>query len=293
MPPPTPDTLLAAPPVRDPDDVPGTPSLRCPVRLRASLTAAGASLALHLLAVLALAWWIGDQPPIELPESNVVMVTLEPRPRPEATPALEPAAIEAAADRRQPAEEAAEEQVPEPVIPGSPAIADSPVSDPPIPGRSEEALPSQADRTLEPQVGLPQLREQIMTLTLAEPDADEDAVPAFSSAPEVSVPWARAGDRIRGVPLGGGWLNPWVGPVAAYSETWGSIIGEQRGVHVLSNGQVICTRVDAPTNDEMMNPWMSMRVTYVRLCGKGSGTAPAMDDLRYAPPPPSLRRDPD
>lgn len=256
--------------------------------LRRSLPAAISSLALHAVAVALLAWWIDDRPSPPVPEPDFVVVTLHSVERADSAPVAEaaPVPLQEPVDQEPPPDPptVAREEVP-------PAALAAQPEDTPPEEVLEAAAAALAARTGSTSVDLQELRHQITTLALPDDeDAGDGAAPAFDAAPSATVPWVRSGAPIRGLPLGGGWLNPWVGPVQAYSETWASATGEQRGVHVLANGQVICTRVDAPTNDELMNPWMSMRVTYVRLCGKERGRAPPPDDLRYAPPPPSLRR---
>ncbi|MBY6205801.1 hypothetical protein [Halomonas denitrificans] len=282
-------------PIPTPPAEPAVPSLdgassdaaadhRAAKGLRRSLPAAIASLALHAVAVVLLAWWIDDRPSLPVPDPDIVVVSLQSVERTDPVPDSEPAPT----------------PPPEPLEQDSPSAA--PEENPPdrVAAATEDARPAETpEAPIEaretgidpPSVGLQELRQQITTLALPDDeDADDGAAPAFDAAPPSTVPWTSSGAPIRGLPLGGGWLNPWVGPVQAYSETWGSVVGEQRGVHVLPNGQVLCTRVDAPTNDELMNPWMSMRVTFVRLCGRERGTPPPTDDLRYAPPPPALRR---
>lgn len=275
-------------------------SQRLPVRgpLTAWQPALG-SLLLHATALFLLAWWVDDRAPVPAPERPVVTVTLEPiepaGPTVEDGTAPEPA--EPLPDELEALDPStAQEPIAAPA-PDTPALRDPPLAaglESPVDDLTTEAPPIDRPRVSSPAVDLQQLRQQLSTLSLPDDeDGPAGAAPTFDAPPTTTVPWAQSGERIQGLPLGGGWLNPWVGPVEAYSETWGSIIGERRGVHVLPNGQVICTRVDAPTNDELMNPWMSMRVTYVRLCGRERGTAPPADDLRYAPPPPALRRTPD
>lgn len=286
MPPPTSESVPTGPPSST------APARQAPRadrrrRLRASLPSALASLGLHAFALAALALWI-DLPEAPTAErSAVISVTLQtPFEHPfQAEPADATVELEAESESKlepelQPAIEPERASAPADAPASGTAIADPP---PPPPPRVDPT-----DR--EPTIGLTTLRRQINALALPDDEDASGTTPRFDAAPGGDLPWARSGAPIRGLPLGGGWLNPWVGPVEPRSETWGSVVGEQRGVHVLANGQVICTRVDAPSNDELMNPWMSMRVTYVRLCGKERGTAPPTDDLRYAPPPPMLRR---
>ncbi len=290
MPPPTSESVPTGPPW-------STASARQVLRadrrrrLRASLPSALASLGLHAFALAALALWIEPPgaPPAE--RSPVISVTLQTQfERPLQT---EPA--DAKVELETESESKFEPEL-EPAI--GPERASSPaeapasrteIADPPSPP-SPRVDPTDRETTIGLTIGLTTLRRQISALALPDDEDASGTTPGFDAAPDGDLPWTRSGAPIRGLPLGGGWLNPWVGPVESRSETWGSVVGEQRGVHVLANGQVICTRVDAPSNDELMNPWMSMRVTYVRLCGKERGTAPPSDDLRYAPPPPMLRR---
>ena len=251
----------------------------------AVLRAAVLSIGLHAIAVVLLARGLDFQPAPERAAPELVRMTLMPRSVPE------PPAADADADDTPRADDLAG--------PGETPIADRPATppEPPAPTtnpapRVDRTPPPEADPAASASVDLARLRAQVRTLA----PLTDDAAPADglgASRPEATLPWAETGSAIRGLPLGGGWLNPYVGPVRPYSETWGAPNGEQRGFFVLANGQAVCTRVDAPTNDEMKNPWMSMRVTYMRLCGRVRGTAPPPDDLDYAPAPAALRQSAD
>lgn len=74
-----------------------------------------------------------------------------------------------------------------------------------------------------------------------------------------------------------GWLHHRVGPVSPHSDTWMSPAGASHGRHVTASGRVICTRRDAPTVEESMQPWKYAAVTRAWDCGQ----------TRPAPPDPS------
>ena len=247
----------------------------------AVVLAAGLSIGLHAAALIVLAGWVDRRPSLEAPASDVIRLTLAPAPTP---PFAQPQA---------------EPQTTEPLAPGVPDLTNPTGATPierPVESRSQtpaaespEEIPEREAAAPAAKIDLVRLREQFSTLQ-RESDSDGGSAPPGIRPPAATLPWAGTGTVIPGLPRGGGWLNPYVGPVQPRSETWGAPNGEQRGYFVLANGQAVCTRVAAPTNDELMNPWMSMRVTYMRLCGRVRGTAPPADDLDYAPAPAALRR---
>jgi hypothetical protein len=245
------------------------------------LRAVGLSVALHGTVVLLLALWIDSRPSPSITDSPIVRVTLVPTPAPSA-PARE--TLESVPPDPDPIErvDASSEDVPA-AEPEVAARDDRPPAS--APARSTDVPPAIAD------IDLDRLRLQLQAFDPIEPDEDE-AGPPGSMPRSVAVPWTARGDAIRGLPIGGGWLNPYVGPVQPRSETWGSSIGEQRGYHVLASGQAICTRTPAPSFSELIHPWKAMRVTLAWDCGRVRGTAPPPDDLDYAPAPAALRAAP-
>ena len=70
-------------------------------------------------------------------------------------------------------------------------------------------------------------------------------------------------------------FDAWLKPTTPSLEQW---TGQEGGFHsrqVLSDGTVLCTRLQAPTTQEIFNPWMSAAVSMMRGCGQKS--APEMD----------------
>lgn len=237
--------------------------------------AAVASLSVHLLAVIGL---ISVRPfslPLPPSEPDILRVTLVPLAAPEPLP-LEPEPFEAEAEPVEPEAPRAPDPTPDSVVEARPEASTEP---------KDTAAPPR-----EPRIDLERLRRQLADLELdAEDESVSTAGPPGAGTRSDAVPWSERGEAIRGLPLGGGWLNPYVGPVQPVSETWGSQIGEQRGYHVLANGQAVCTRTPAPSFSELIHPWKAMRVTLAWDCGRARGTAPPPDDLDYAPAPAALR----
>jgi hypothetical protein len=159
---------------------------------------------------------------------------------------------------------------------------DAPLPDPPVESIASDEAPAA------PVIDLDRLRRQLADRAFSD-EPQHEAGPPGRPDTRRALPWTERGEAIRGLPLGGGWLNPYVGPVEARSETWTSQSGEGRGYHVLANGQAVCTRTPAPSFSELIHPWKAMRVTLAWNCGRVRGSAPPPDDLDYAPAPAALR----
>ncbi|NKI34460.1 hypothetical protein HFP89_04695 [Wenzhouxiangella sp. XN79A] len=243
-----------------------------------AVRAAALSLGLHAAAAMLLVLLVEPPPPLRTPTSDIVRVALVATPRPASD-----------ADPARPIQ---------PTVPAPPAESSGvPPRELPIestlqPARDRSAAAEPAvqatpqDRS--PAIDLDRLRMQLADgLPIEDPEARPG--PPGSAEPPTAVPWARRGEPIRGLPIGGGWMNPYVGPVRPRSETWGSQIGERRGYYVLANGQAVCTRAPAPSFAELTHPWKAMTVTLAWACGRQRGTAPPPDDLDYAPAPAALR----
>lgn len=276
----------SGPPGPSAHDPTGTPR---PDAFRAAVLAVG----LHAGALLLLALWAESKTILPTTVPDMIRVTLlapPSRQRTAETPSpVQPHEFDTL-DEATPPVESLPSELPRPESP----VVQADFEEPP-PAQGPEWAPARiASQMVAPElegspgVDLAGLRLQLTNLTPISRDTDEAGAPG-TVQPSPAMPWTERGDSVRGLPLGGGWMNPYVGPVQPRSETWDSPTGERRGYFVLNNGQAICTRRAAPSFAELIHPWKAMAVTYAWGCGRQRGTAPSAVDLDYAPAPAALR----
>jgi hypothetical protein len=158
-----------------------------------------------------------------------------------------------------------------PVEPSHDPVPESELDPPPRlppPGdSSERSLPDDREPTprpyADPSAADPpppptRLRQQV--LELAGQALEADAQKNLDESLGISRPPRLPGNS--------GWMNAYVGTVAAGTERWAGSDGSMNSRTVLSSGQVICASIRPPTVQEFFNPWMSTAVAMIRDCGR-------------------------
>jgi hypothetical protein len=88
--------------------------------------------------------------------------------------------------------------------------------------------------------------------------------------------------KLPGAPSG---FDAWLKPTTPQLDQWVNSGGGMGTRQVLSNGTVLCSRVRAPTTQEVFNPWMSAAVPMTRVCGRDKAPMPDLSNpwLRARP----------
>lgn len=232
------------------------------------------SLVLHGLLVAAIALAPPLQRTAEAPTPTIRLVAVatgEPETAPEPVPA-EPET----ADPTPPPGPAAPSEVPAPT--DAPDLPEASGTNAPSPSEPTTNRP-QPDESTAPR---DEVRSGISARILEQIGAREPK-PATDGGSD--LPWAGTGSAIPGLPGARGWLSGHVGRVDPQAHRWQANDGSSRGRYVLADGTVVCTQRRAPTIDEIMNPWKSLAVTQVSVCGRERPAPPDFSDPRTRPPP--------
>ncbi|MDR9452429.1 MAG: hypothetical protein RI542_00655 [Wenzhouxiangella sp.] len=80
-------------------------------------------------------------------------------------------------------------------------------------------------------------------------------------------------------------FDAWLKPATPQLDQWVNSGGGMGTRQVLSDGTVLCSRVRAPTTQEVFNPWMSAAVPMTRVCGRDKAPMPDLSNpwLRARP----------
>lgn len=225
--------------------------------------AIAASLALHAALVTVLMKLSGDSAFSPYQPTTIQVQLLEPERLPASE--TEPDLIETEPDSRPAQQSLVQDPVTASTDPND--IAGEAPADP------ELSVPEQ-----ETSAPGPGLADEILRAIVEQ--AEEDY-----HMPTRDLPWSRRGDPVPGLPGMRGWIATYTSAVTPHSETWKANDGSTRGRHVLADGTVICTQRRAPTIDELMNPWKSLIVTMVRICGREQPAPVDYSNPRAQPPP--------
>lgn len=186
---------------------------------------------------------------------------------------------EPAAPRPPPSETAASTEASAPVLdapdPGEAPDVDAPSSSGQAPDRTPPTVSSA------PRDG----RRPGISARILDQIADGEFGFGAEGDAEPGLPWTGTGSAIPGLPGTRGWLSGHVGRVASASQRWQANDGSQRARYVLADGTVVCSQRRAPTIDELMNPWKSLAVTLVSVCGRERPPPPDFSDPRVQSPP--------
>lgn len=91
--------------------------------------------------------------------------------------------------------------------------------------------------------------------------------------------------KLPGLPSQPGWLNQYTGRVSPSIDRWRGSDGGSSARIVTGSGQVVCVQTRAPTTAEIFNPWMSLAVPMVSLCGRERPPPPDRSDPWQRLPP--------
>lgn len=210
-----------------------------------------------------------------------------PLPRPPGNPTLSMRLVAASPDEPRPApgpvraapESAASAEQPVPVVDAQDLAKEPNADEPPSPEQARGRPQRDQPASLRDRVG-PGISARIL-------DQIADGESAFEAEGDAApgLPWTGTGSAIPGLPGTRGWLSGHVGRVAPASQRWQANDGSQRARYVLADGTVVCSQRRAPTIDELMNPWKSLAVTLVSVCGRERPPPPDFSDPRVQSPP--------
>jgi len=135
--------------------------------------------------------------------------------------------------------------------------------------RPEPGAPSRSGS--EPESIRAQLLEAARNLGRDREQTEDDGRLAYRQLPDL--------------PSQPGWLDRYTGRVSPSIDRWRGSDGGSSARIVTGSGQVVCVRTRAPTSAEIFNPWMSLAVPMVRLCGRERPAPPERSDPWQRLPP--------